>query len=667
IDGDGWFDLVPGAGGEASQPDTEGNETFLWWGVNEPQVPTFGVHVQADFVSGGPEWAGPLVTVVAGGETYGVPVNSDGFYLDLTAAHDIVEGDLVTVSDGSYTKEHIVTGIEAHEPDATLDTVGGAASAGHGVYVWIHDSDVYRFVTDSLEWVADFTAAGIGQAEQGYGEFDLVPGTAGGAAEIDDDGDWTQVDWQVNFPPVASDDFYDTDEDSELAGLEVLSNDEDDDGDPLGVDSFNVSGTVGDVALEGSIFEYGPGSWFDYLAPGESATDSWTYVASDGRGGLSQATVTITIDGVNDGPTMEDELGPTVQHSDGILPIVFTAADVDSDAVTFTVTGLPASLTTDESCASDGINGAVCTLTITGTATDALGDHAVIVLASDGDASAAANTTIRIVAEDADVLLHGGNPTAIPVAGGTTSGAFDLTFKVRHTDPDSGFEPTAGDLSLAAPAMVLEPVGPGPGVAGSCDDVGVSGTGYDTQVTVTCSFNSVPGNTYLVTAEVSGYFMGSANGVLVVYDPASGEVEGGGTFLWDGDFAEFGFTMDYNKKGNNLKGSFLLIRHTVDGDFVVKSNVLYGMATGQDGGTSWATFAGKATMTVPNGDTFGNHEFVVGVTDNPDTFWIETRDKARVPVPALSMPRDSEGQPYLSVALLSGDVVVPNGNGGKKK
>jgi VCBS repeat-containing protein len=48
-----------------------------------------------------------------------------------------------------------------------------------------------------------------------------------------------------------------------------------------------------------------PREQFESLAVGESGTDSLIYTVSDGNGGSNTATVTVTIDGVNDSPTAE--------------------------------------------------------------------------------------------------------------------------------------------------------------------------------------------------------------------------------------------------------------------------------------------------------------------------------------------------------------------------
>ncbi len=76
-------------------------------------------------------------------------------------------------------------------------------------------------------------------------------------------------------------------------------------GDTLAVTALNTSGTAGTVTAwdpDGS-FTYDPDGQFEYLPAGNSTTDSFTYTLSDDYGVTDTATVTITINGVNDAPT----------------------------------------------------------------------------------------------------------------------------------------------------------------------------------------------------------------------------------------------------------------------------------------------------------------------------------------------------------------------------
>ncbi|SER06556.1 VCBS repeat-containing protein [Nitrosomonas sp. Nm51] len=120
------------------------------------------------------------------------------------------------------------------------------------------------------------------------------------------------TDVPVNNPPVAQDDTFATDEDTNVAGNLLADNgsgaDSDPDGDTLSVSSTGVIAT----ALSASVtvnadgtFDYDPNGQFESLDDTESTTDSFAYTLSDGNGGTDTATVSITINGVNDAPVAQ--------------------------------------------------------------------------------------------------------------------------------------------------------------------------------------------------------------------------------------------------------------------------------------------------------------------------------------------------------------------------
>jgi hypothetical protein len=227
-------------------------------------------------------------------------------------------------------------------------------------------------------------------------------------------------------------------------------------------------------------------------------------------------------------------------------------------------------------------------------------------------------------------------------------------------------------------SITLVPVGPGGQEDGTCTPSTVSGVSYDDKLTVTCTFDVVPVNTYTVQVTVDGdYYTGDGEDVLVVYDPSLGFTTGGGWFYWPGseneetdylgDKTNFGYTMKYNKKGRNVKGSLLLIRHLPDGSiYRVKSNALYGLALGEmevDGeNIGWASFAGKSTYLEPGWpEPIGNYEFLVYVEDHNepgtgvDRFWFEVRDKDRIPDMSMAEPATTNAE-YIQ----GGNIVVPH-------
>ncbi|MEM9357080.1 MAG: Ig-like domain-containing protein, partial [Pseudomonadota bacterium] len=209
---------------------------------------------------------------------------------------------------------------------------------------------------------------------------------------------------QPNTAPEASDDAdYTIDEDNTLsigAAAGVLGNDTDADGDPLTTTLVTgvANGTL-TLNADGS-FDYTPNADF-------SGTDSFTYVANDGAEDSAEATVTITVNPVNDAPTFEaasfaiDE-GQTVAGT-------IMATDADGDALTFALT---ANADTDNTLfAIDATTGALSFLAPPDfeNAQDADGDNVYVVevQADDGNggiSSSQFNVTVNNVGEAMLVL-----------------------------------------------------------------------------------------------------------------------------------------------------------------------------------------------------------------------------------------------------------------------
>jgi VCBS repeat-containing protein len=133
----------------------------------------------------------------------------------------------------------------------------------------------------------------------------------------------------VNDPPVAVDDAYATDEDVTLsvAAPGVLANDSDADGDPLTavLMSGPVNGTLG-LNADGS-FDYTPNADFN-------GSDSFTYVANDGQADSNSATVTITVNAINDPPVAVDDAASTPFETPVTIDVLANDVDVDGDSLT---------------------------------------------------------------------------------------------------------------------------------------------------------------------------------------------------------------------------------------------------------------------------------------------------------------------------------------------
>ena len=139
----------------------------------------------------------------------------------------------------------------------------------------------------------------------------------------------------VNDGPVAADDAAGTDEDSSV-NIDVLANDTDVDGDTLVVTGATVTSGEGSVTVEadGSL-TYDPGTSYNGLDDGETATVEISYDISDGQGGTDTATATVTVTGSNDGPVAVDDSfsGTEDQAINGnVIP-----NDTDADGDTLSV------------------------------------------------------------------------------------------------------------------------------------------------------------------------------------------------------------------------------------------------------------------------------------------------------------------------------------------
>ena len=141
------------------------------------------------------------------------------------------------------------------------------------------------------------------------------------------------------MPPVATDDSYSVDEDTTLnvTAPGVIVNDSDVEGNTLTalLDTSTSSGTL-TLNADGS-FTYTPSGNFN-------GTDSFTYHANDGTADSNVATVTITVDPVNDAPIVSNIFDQTIVEGTNLyhhITLDGQVTDVDNtdDQITWTATG----------------------------------------------------------------------------------------------------------------------------------------------------------------------------------------------------------------------------------------------------------------------------------------------------------------------------------------
>ncbi|PYE85979.1 ExeM/NucH family extracellular endonuclease [Pseudoroseicyclus aestuarii] len=150
-----------------------------------------------------------------------------------------------------------------------------------------------------------------------------------------------------NNAALAQDDRAATDEDGALVidVATLLANDRDFDGDALSVTGVSATSAGGaSVSLEDGVVTYDPAGLFDALAEGETATDSFTYTVSDGRGGISTARVEVTITGTNDAPVLTGPATASFEENASGPIASFDATDAEGDALTYNLAGADAAL-----------------------------------------------------------------------------------------------------------------------------------------------------------------------------------------------------------------------------------------------------------------------------------------------------------------------------------
>ena len=145
-----------------------------------------------------------------------------------------------------------------------------------------------------------------------------------------------------NSPPVAQPDAFTTDEDTVLTGVNVLADngsgaDSDPNSDPISVTSYDVTSAQGasvTINAAGDL-TYDPtgAAALQALPAGSSVGDTFTYTIEDPSGSSDTATVTVTVNGVNDAPTAVADTFETNEDTPlaiGAPGVLMNDSDVDT-------------------------------------------------------------------------------------------------------------------------------------------------------------------------------------------------------------------------------------------------------------------------------------------------------------------------------------------------
>ncbi len=230
----------------------------------------------------------------------------------------------VAIEDGASTSENVAVSIAVLDNDSdpegdSLTIVQASVSANQGS-VQIVNNQTLTFTPR-----ANF----VGTAQISYTISDGNGGTAQSSVIV--------LVGAANQAPVANDDSYSATEDEMLiinaASTQPIltANDSDGDGDVLIVVPQPVSNVShGTLVLSASgNFTYQPNNNF-------FGTDSFEYQVSDNLGGTDVATVTITVNPVNDSPVAVDDTAQTAEETTMEVNVLANDVDVDGDSLTIT-------------------------------------------------------------------------------------------------------------------------------------------------------------------------------------------------------------------------------------------------------------------------------------------------------------------------------------------
>jgi large repetitive protein len=259
---------------------------------------------------------------------------TDSFTYKATEISTNVSGNVATVTvtvtpvqdapiagNNSYTTDQGVTltvgapGVLYNDSDPDGDALTAALAAGpnHGVVTLNPDGsltyvpDPAFFGTDSFAYAAD----------DGHGNQTLATVTL------------TVL--RTNDPPVAVDDAATTNEDTQV-GIGAIANDSDPNGDPIMAVVYTqpAHGSAAYSANDGRIY-YMPAANFN-------GTDTFTYRAYDGRAFSAPATVTVTVNPVNDAPIARNDSYDTQEDTPKSVGtqggLLANDTDAESDPIT---------------------------------------------------------------------------------------------------------------------------------------------------------------------------------------------------------------------------------------------------------------------------------------------------------------------------------------------
>jgi len=574
-----------------------------------------------------PPWPVGLNTGTAGADVIELGVASgevaSPFALSLRLAFVADDGsgsDVLATVDGSNTGEQIILGLPSNAIQIPTMSIAGIVMLLLAVVVlgWMAQRRLGRFGAMSavllfagLVWAMNFMLDGdpvdwtgvppAGQDPAGDGT-DANAGNdiLAGFAAVENGNLFFRIDASdiENQAPVANDDDYTTDEDAPLnvAAPGVLGNDSDADSDPITsvLDTGPANAESFTLNADGS-FDYVPGADFN-------GSDSFTYFANDGQVDSAAATVTITINAVNDAPSAQDDPATTDEDQPVVVDVLANDSDIDGslDPASVNVSSGPSNGTTS-------VDPATGEITYTKSGDFNGSDSFVYEVCDDGTPlpaeCATATVSVTVAPVNDDPTISSISDQTIPEDGSTGA----LGFTVGDTDS------AAGDLVVTATSSnsTLVPDA----------NISLGGSGENRTVTVTPAADA-NGSTE-ITLTVTDPDSGSALTVFQVTVTADNDAPtisavADQTLLEDGTTGALAFTVD---DADTAVGSLTVTAASSDTTRIPEANLVLG-GSGANRTVTVTPAADRnggpvtITLTVQDGDG-GSTPTQFGVTVTP--------------------------------------------------